>query len=231
MTFLDGTPLDRLQSTAAEREAVGEALAGLRVAMRDFSHPHDEREIAWDVKHLLKLEYLIAKIPDFENRRKLEIGMRRFETIEADLKACPVQVLHNDFSKSNIVVRRDGPSFVTGIIDFGDVVRTAVAIDVSTAMLNQLPSSGRDDLFAECRDLLRGYLRVASLSEHELRLLPHLVMGRVIARALITTWRAAQFPDNQTYILRNTQQGWDQLDWFLDRSPNEISESFSSMFA
>src|SRR5690606_2961075 len=134
------------------------------------------------------------------------------------------QVLHNDFSRSNIVVDHDSPHFVTGIIDFGDAVRTAIAIDVSTALLNQLPSFNRPDLFMEGRDLLRGYLRIADLQEEELLLIPHLVMARVIARALLTTWRAAKFPENQTYILRNTGQGWAQMEWFLERSIDEVSE-------
>ena len=101
------------------------------------------------------------------------------------------QVLHNDFSLSNLVVDRREPAFVTGVIDFGDAVRTAVAVDVSTALLNQLPRDAAerppDDLLAAGRDVLRGYLRFADLTEPELALIPHLVMARVVARALITT--------------------------------------------
>ena len=42
-------------------------------------------------------------------------------------------------------------------------------------------------------------------------------MGRVIARALITLHRAEKMPHNRTYILRNTEPGWAQLAWFLER--------------
>ena len=66
--------------------------------------------------------------------------------------------------------------------------------------------------------------RLADLTETEMRVLPHMVMARVIARALITTWRAEQFPDNEPYIMRNTHQGWAQLDWFLARSMDDISD-------
>ena len=45
--------------------------------------------------------------------------------------------VHNDFSKSNIVVDHHSADFVTGIIDFGDAVKAAIAIDVATALLNQ----------------------------------------------------------------------------------------------
>ncbi|MGU3492645.1 phosphotransferase [Xanthobacteraceae bacterium A53D] len=226
LSYLDGTPLDRIEATAAEREALGRVLARLRLAMAGFSHPHDGREIAWDVKHLPKLRGLLPHITDAAQRQALEQGMARVAALAPVLARCRTQVVHNDCSRSNIVVDRARPDFVSGIIDFGDVVRTAIVIDVSTTLLNQLPSTARPDLFAEGKDILRGYLAAADLTPDELALLPHMVMARVIARALITTWRAQQFPENAHYIMRNTHQGWQQLDWFLSRSLDEVSETF-----
>ena len=117
---------------------------------------------------------------------------------------------------------------ITGIIDFGDATRTAVAIDVATALLNQLPRDAepvlRGDIFAAARDVLDGYRSRAELTPAELRLIPHLVMARVVARALISTHRAAQFPANAPYLLRNPEPGWAQRDWFLDHSEAEVSE-------
>ncbi|GGF68670.1 homoserine kinase [Azorhizobium oxalatiphilum] len=229
LSYLDGTPLDRIDATAAERRSLGAVLARLRLAMAGFSHPHDGREIAWDVKHLPKLRGLLAHMDDRAQRNALELGLARMESLAPALARCRTQVVHNDCSRSNIVVDRARPGFVTGIIDFGDVVRTAIVIDVSTTLLNQLPSQARPDLFAEGRDILQGYLAVADLTPEELALLPHLVMARVIARALITTWRAERFPDNAQYIMRNTHQGWQQLDWFLSRSIEDVSATFSAV--
>ncbi len=231
LSYLHGTPLDRLESTAEERAKLGAILARLRLAMAEFAHPHDGREIAWDVKHLPKLAFLLDSIADPERRAKLALGLERFRAIEPDLANCRMQVLHNDFSRSNVVVDRSAPEFITGLIDFGDVVRTHVAIDVSTALLNQLKPDGGADMFDRGRDLLAGYLGVADLTETEVRLLPHLVMARVVARALISTWRAEQFPENAAYILRNTHQGWAQLDWFVGRSPDAVGATFEGLAA
>ena len=232
MSYLDGTPLDSTGSSPLERERVGEVLGRLRRATGGFSHPAENRVLAWDVKHLLSLRPLLDDVADPRQHRVLAAGMARFADIAPRIAALPAQVLHNDFSRSNIVVDHDDPAFVTGIIDFGDAVRTAVAIDVSTAVLNQLPRDAAqhpvEDLFAQGRDVVRGYLREATLSEAELSMIPHLVMGRAVARALITLWRARLFPDNATYILRNTEQGWAQLDWFLARSPDAVSQTLLS---
>jgi Ser/Thr protein kinase RdoA (MazF antagonist) len=229
MSYLEGTPLDSTGSSASEREQVGLALARLRLATAGFSHPAENRILAWDVSHLSRMEGMLARVENREQARKLSMAFDRFRTLEPRFQGLRRQVLHNDFSKSNILVDHDLPSFVTGIIDFGDAVRTAIAVDVSTALLNQLPRDAAvnpvDDLFAEGRDLLRGYLSVADLTREELLLIPHLTMGRVIARALISLWRARLFPENATYILRNTEPGWAQLDWFLARSIDEVSNA------
>lgn len=227
MNYLEGAPLDSTPSSACEREHVGEMLGRLRLAMAGFAHPADSRQLPWDVKHLSALTPLLDKVADSGQQRRLHAGLARFQEIEPALRTLRSQVLHNDFSKSNIVVDHGRPDFVTGIIDFGDTVRTAIAVDVSTALLNQLPRlpayRTSDDLLADGRDVLRGYLKVADLMHDELALIPHLVMARVVARALITLWRARMFPDNARYILRNTEPGWAQLDWFLSHSIQDIS--------
>jgi hydroxylysine kinase len=199
-------------------------LARLRYATEGFSHSAEDRIYAWDMQHLLTLEHLLEDVDDLEKRTALRSGLERFREVEPRLRKCRKQVLHNDFSKSNIVVDHDDPKFVKGIIDFGDSVKTAIAVDVSTALLNQLPETPNEDLFYRARDIMRGYMSIAELTDEELELIPHLVMARVVARALLTIWRTRLFPENERYIMRNTEQGWHQLDWFLARKPGQVSE-------
>lgn len=225
MSYLPGTVLDTVTPTAAERHEIGRLLGRLRLALADFRHPGARRMLAWDVRHLDALSPLLAQVDDAGHRAMLEAGLIRYRALLPRIHALPRQVVHNDFSRSNLLVAR--PGGVCGIIDFGDVVETAIAIDVSTALLNQLPRDAAEtpveDLLAEAKQLLAGYLEVAPLSTEERALLPHLVMGRIITRALLSLWRAREFPDNSRYILRNTDQGWAQLAWFLARTPEQIS--------
>lgn len=229
ITFLPGTVLDTFDTTSPEREKVGEVLGKLRNATADFSHPFDARIIAWDVKHVSRLKPLVDFVSQADRREKLNLGFDRIALLQPRINALRTQVLHNDFSRSNILGDRNNPDFVTGIIDFGDASRTAVAVDVSTALLHHLPRDVAEnpdqDIFQRGRDIVRGYLHVADLNQEELELIPHLTFARVIARALISTRRAQMFPNNATYILRNTEPGWGQLDWFLARSIEEISQA------
>ena len=230
MRFIAGEPLDSTDASPAEREQVGLALARMSHATRTFIHPAQDRLLAWDVRHLPQLTPLLRGVKNPEHRQMLTEGLRRFSSIERVLARQPLYVLHNDFSKSNIIVDHSLPTFVRAVIDFGDSVRTAVAVNVATALLNQLPATCevRDtDIFADGRDVLRGYLTESVLSDEQLALIPFLVMGRIIARALLTLSRAAAMPENATYILRNTPQGWGQLRWFLAQSDKQLRVSLS----
>ena len=229
MTWCPGVPLDQIPSRPAQRRATGELLARLRHATAAFAHPADSPVVAWDVQHLPALRPLLASIPDSGRRAQLARGLDRFALIEDQVAGLRRQVLHNDFNKSNLLAEPGRPDVLTGVIDFGDATRTAIAIDVATALLNQLPrvtgpARLTGDIFEDGRDVLQGYLSRADLTPAELRLIPHLVMARVVTRALISTHRAAQFPGNAAYLLRNTEPGWAQLDWFLAHSMAEVSE-------
>jgi len=223
LSYIDGTPLANTTSTVIGREEIGRVLGRLRYATADFSHAADKRVLAWDVQHLAGLAHLLEHVKDESHKKSLATALSRYQTFSERMAACRTQVVHNDFSQSNIVVSHESDNFVRGIIDFGDAVRTSIAIDVSTALLNQLPRTRSENQFDHGRDVLRGYLAVAELTTEELELIPQFVMGRVIARALLTIWRASMFPDNYDYIMRNTEQGWHQLDWFLSRSAEDVS--------
>jgi Ser/Thr protein kinase RdoA (MazF antagonist) len=227
MSYLEGQPLSEVPSNASGRIEIGKLLARLRLALADFSHAADSRVVAWDVKNLLSLHELLGGIADAEQRRKVETALQRFAAIEGQLRQCRTQVLHNDFTRSNVMVDPALPGFVSGIIDFGDTVRTAIAIDVSTAMLNQLPAHMDGDVFAGGRDLLNGYLPIADLTSQELGLIPHLVLSRLAARILLSTAMASRVPSVAAYVLRNNEQSWGQIDWFLDRSMDEVSDQLT----
>ena len=228
MSYMDGQPLSEVPSTVDGRQQIGKLLARLRLALADFSHPAASRVLAWDIQHLLKLESLLGEVRDAAQRQQLEAALARFATIDARVKATRKQVLHNDFSQSNIVVDPTLPTFVSGVIDFGDVTRTSIAIDVSTALLGQRPGQSDGEFFGHGRDLLEGYLTVADLTAEELSLIPHLVMGRVTARALLSISLANAVPANAAYVTRFTHHCWPQLDWFLSRSADEVSGQFAN---
>jgi len=110
---------------------------------------------------------------------------------------------------------------VAGVIDFGDVTVTALVNDVAIAAAYQL--SG-DDLIGPALDLISGYHATTPLTADELNLLPELIGARILARIVISEWRATRFPENRTYILRNTPRAWEHLDRLQGIRADEITE-------
>ncbi|MCE2577361.1 phosphotransferase [Gluconacetobacter entanii] len=231
LSYLQGVPLDHIPTSADGRRRIGAQLARLRHALAGFSHPGGDRAIIWDVRRLPDLRALLSLIEDPLHRACAQAAMTRFMDLLPDIGKLRTQILHNDFNRSNILARAHDDETLAGIIDFGDALRTAIAIDVSTAMVNQLPQDVTPDAAAFLsapRDVLHGYVEHADLQLAEIGMLGHLLMARLLTRALITTWRAGMFSENRAYIMRHSQATWKQLAWFVERDADTISDLFVS---
>ena len=62
---------------------------------------------------------------------------------------------------------------------------------------------------------IRGYHATVPLTASEVDLLPELILARMVARIVITEWRAARFPENRAYIMRSTPRAWEHLNRLL----------------
>lgn len=210
VTFMTGALQRNTRPNREQRENVGSALARLQLALADFRHPAEDHKLVWDLKHADELRPLTAAVQDADDRVLLEQILDRFEThLRPQLDRARVQAVHNDLSSDNIVVDERDPTTVRGILDFGDLVRTPVAVDVAVAAAYQL--TGLKAPLEGALDLIRGFHRVRALEPAEVDMLFDLILTRMVVRIAITEWRAARFPENREYIVRNTPLSWDQL--------------------
>jgi len=209
LSYLDGQLLRLVATDQALRRTLGATLAELGRALRGFDDPLVHRPLLWDLAQLPRLSPLVAGRPPGP-RTSLIAGQLGRLTAEVSprLAAQRTQLVHNDFSPDNTLISADGRR-VSGIIDFGDVTVTALVNDVAIAATQQL--SDEPDLFGPALDLIGGYHAVTPLTAAELGLLPELILARLVARIIISEWRAERFPDNRSYVLRNTPRAWEHL--------------------
>lgn len=201
MTWLDGTPLHAAPKSDVQRHAVGAALARLTAALADYDHPAADHVLLWDIKQVPRLAPLLPAITDAALRAGAEAFVAAFaDTISPQLARLPSQVCHADFNPHNLLVAAEDATAVTGILDFGDMVRTPRVCDLATAASYQIdPARPLDSLCA----FLSGYAARLPLDPAEVALLFDLITARMVTTLSIAGWRAARYPENAAYILRN----------------------------
>ena len=220
VSYLDGDLLRSVPAGQPLRRLLGATLAELGQALRGFDDPLVRRPLLWDLAQLPMLGPLLAELPGGAGTGLLREQFGRLTAGAVPrLAACRTQVVHNDFSPDNTVISADGRR-VGGILDFGDVTVTALVNDVAIAACYQL---GGTDLLAPALDLIAGYHSATPLTAAEAALLPDLILGRIVARIVISQWRAGRFPHNRTYILRNTPRAWEHLHGLLAIGGEQIA--------
>jgi Ser/Thr protein kinase RdoA (MazF antagonist) len=200
LTFLPGVLLHQAPPSAAQRRSLGAAHARLTRALEGFSHPAQDYVLLWDLKQAASLLRLLPHVVEPARRRQCERALDAFDArVAPRLGSLRSQVVHNDLNPHNVVVDPADPDRVSGILDFGDMVRTPLVCDVAIAASYQLGGAGLDGL---C-DYLAAFHAILPLTAEELSVLYDLVAMRMAMSVLISEWRASLHPENADYILRN----------------------------
>ncbi|HEY8613459.1 MAG TPA: phosphotransferase [Roseomonas sp.] len=199
LTYLPGRPMTEAVASAGD---LGILTARLNRALEGFAHPADTRRLLWDIREAPALRAFLDDVADPDLRALAAVALDRFEAEAAGvLGALPMQVIHNDLNPHNVLVDAADPARLTGIIDFGDMVRAPRLQEVATACAYLLRPG--DAPLAGPAAFLAGYRTVLPLPEEQAALLPVLIATRMAMTVLITHWRARRQPENAPYILRN----------------------------
>jgi hydroxylysine kinase len=200
-TYLPGVPLYFSTPSTAQAAALGHCLARLDLALRDFRHPAADRDLLWDLRRAPKLRPLVSYIADARRRQLATTALDRYEREIAPLiSAFRDQIVHNDFNPHNVLVNSDDPTLVTGVLDFGDMVHTALINDVAVAAAYQVTDAAP---LERPLALVRAFHALSPLQEIEVDALFDLIAVRLVVSITISEWRASLYPENADYILRN----------------------------
>lgn len=200
LSWLVGTPLELAEPRPDNAAELGSILARLGIALADFEHPCSDHVLLWDLSHAGQLTAWLDYIENESLREICKTHLHRFEEhTEPALNKLRSQVIYNDLHSGNVVVDPNNSEIIAGVIDFGDIVRAPLVIDVGVAAA-YLCDSG-DDPLSRIVKFLRGYNRVRPLQREELELIYDLIITRNVVTLVIGNWRGAQYPENQDYIL------------------------------
>jgi len=205
LSWCPGTPVAHLPRTPALARATGTALARLTAALDSFDHPAADHILLWDLRQFARLARLMPALPA-DLRPRATAFLHRFEDrIAPALARLPRQIVHADFNPHNLLADPGQAACLTGILDFGDMVRSHRICDLATAASYQIDPSNPLKFLSP---LLAAYNSSLPLTQAEFRLLPDLIIARMLATLTISAWRAARYPENAAYILRNAPSAY-----------------------
>jgi hydroxylysine kinase len=202
LSHLPGRLLIESVRSSRQRAACGRLGGRLSRALGSFDHPAAGRAVVWDVRHVGYLSRLLEQMPGFPLRAiatRLLAGI--VPHLEARLPMMRQQVVHNDLNARNLLVDPADEARVTGVIDFGDLTRTALIADLGVAGAELIPPDCTDPVRArECvLQVARGYHECVPLAQAELGILGTLVAARLLMNVVVHEWHVHHNPSSRHF--------------------------------
>lgn len=197
LSYLPGRLLGAARRSQGQRAACGRIGARLALALRGFEHPAEQRKIVWDLRHTGHMRALLDALPRFPLQAAAARLIERLSArIDSELPRLRHQVVHNDLNPLNILVDPADESRVTGVIDFGDMTRTALIADVAITAAELIPPDCVDPATAReaVLDVTSAYHERVPLLSAELALLGALTAARLVMTVVIHEWHVERNP-------------------------------------
>ncbi len=200
LSWLEGSVCHETTASPALAHRMGQLLARLGIAFRGFDHPGSRLPLLWDMKRAASLANLLVHIEEPGLRQMIAQTLEKFVSqVKPVLDTLRTQVIHNDMNPGNVLMDETRSDQISGIIDFGDLTRSPLVIDLAVAAAYQL--SKGDDPLGGVLPMIAGYHSIEPLQATEMELLTDLIRTRLVTSLLIGSYRSSLFPENREYLM------------------------------
>lgn len=222
LNFLEGTFWYEIKNHApALLYALGNFLGSMDKSLQHFSNPSMHREYTWDISTTLNARYKLDAILDPEKRRMVGYFMQQFETIVVpQIYTLRKGYVHNDANDYNVLINDDK---IAGLIDFGDMVYTAIINNVAVACTYAMLDKP-DPIAAACL-VVKGYHEQYPLEEKELSLLYYLIAGRLCISLTQSAYNASMESANEHHFI-TMRPAWDLMYRLIEINPIAALDAF-----
>lgn len=202
LSWLGGTPMAHVTLDASLRLDLGRMLGQLSQALSGFQSAEPDQKLIWDLRNALDLRDLLWAVRDPELVGFITERLDDFQTrLGPKLASLRQQAIHNDANPHNVLVDAAQPDRISGILDFGDMVRSAIVVDLVVAGSYLITPD--EDVGQTLADLVQGFAQTVPLLPDEIAALPDLIVMRMITSLVVSSWRAECHPENAAYLTRN----------------------------
>ena len=190
VSYLPGKLLSAVTISPQLAANLGRCAAHLDLALAGFEHAGENQALLWDLQRADRLRELLPFVtpPDLNAAvaRCIDDFEARAKPMLRDLRQ---QVIHADLHGDNVLVEAEDHDAVAGVIDFGDMLRAPVIMEVAIAAAYLRALEG--DALRLIVPFVASFDEVMPLLDIEVELLFDLVRARLAASISILRWRAA----------------------------------------
>lgn len=222
LSFLEGSFwVDEKEKPDALYIDLGNFVGSMDKALQNFSHPAMHRHYTWDISTATDANVRIPCIKNHERRRIAAYFLLQFEMeVLPVLSSLRHAYAHNDTNDYNVLVQHNK---VSGLIDFGDMVYTALinnlAVACTYAMLNN------DNPLQAASLVVKGYHHEYPLTEQELDLLYYLVAARLCISVTQSAYNGSLASNNEHHFITE-KPAWNLLYQLIRINPIKTQHSF-----
>jgi Ser/Thr protein kinase RdoA (MazF antagonist) len=191
VSYLPGELLSTVATSPPLARHLGQCAAHLDLALSDFGHAGESQTLLWDMQRADRLCDLLQYIADTGLRAAVARCIDDFNArVQPLLPGLRRQIIHADLHGDNVLVRAGDRDTVAGVIDFGDMLRAPLIMEVAIAAAYLRAIDG--DELRLIAPFVAGFNGVIPLDEAETGLLFDLVRARLSATISILRWRSAK---------------------------------------
>ncbi len=200
--------------------SAGRQLAALDKALLQFDHPAKDRQLCWDVRYAKEaLEHL----PLLNEKQANIVEHLIAPALDLDWDRLELSVIHSDANDYNLLVREGR---VTGLIDFGDMVYSALAAEPAIAAAYAMLDKANP--LESASQLVSAYLHLLPLKAYDRAAILPLALARLCMSVCFAAHNASAKPDDP-YQLVTSGPGWKTLEYLSAYSWEELNEIWGDL--
>ncbi|HET7249232.1 MAG TPA: aminotransferase class III-fold pyridoxal phosphate-dependent enzyme, partial [Gemmatimonadales bacterium] len=220
LSWINGATLAEVRPHTPELlESLGRVIAQVDMGLEGLEHPAARRPLKWDLARAGWIREHADAIEDRTRRALVQRVLDRFdEEITPALSGVKSGIIYNDANDHNVLVRGDDPwtRRVTGVIDFGDLVDSAVICDLAIAAA--YAALGKADPISTAARVVAGYQSVRQITQPESDLLDGLITTRLAVSVVNAAIQRSAVPNN-AYLTVSETAAWAALERLLALPP------------
>lgn len=191
LSWVDGVPIGEFDPPSQDTIAQIGALQGQMCrAFLGFDHVGGAHFMPWDILNgLVVSESLCNDYLRGDLAKRCTPALEHLSTYALPrMRELPHQIIHNDAHSGNVLCDPNDPTTITGVIDFGDLVRRPIVVDLATSLASIVESSAAP--IPDSAALVRGFAQYSDISPEQLELVYDALLARAIMIVQLLQFRA-----------------------------------------